>query len=372
MTTKSTERIQTYISNTLDPALSERAVITGIVGDRPSTSAKSPFLWNAAFQGLEMDAGFLPFDVSQENLGGLVDALRDIPTYLGGSVTVPYKTAIMEYLDEIDIRAQQIGAVNTVARATDGRLVGYNTDAQGAIDSLKRQMPGQQASFLPGLSGLKVLLIGSGGAGKAVAFAVAEEVGPSGRVVIANRSPENASDLAQSVDAAYGNAESVNEQDLSPVLAETQLVINASVRGQSGLRQLPGGQTTCLEPYSALGSANPAIMTESQFPDSAALLRAWYQASFDDIRENHTQSGHAVLGTNPKAAFLDIIFSPLESTLLSQARMAGHATLNGKGMNLAQAVDGFVNRVMKPFIQEKGWKTDQLYGNVFELMAEIW
>ena len=78
------------------------------------------------------------------------------------------------------------------------------------------------------------------------------------------------------------------------------------------------------------------------------------------------------MGANPQAAFLDIIYSPLETTLLNQARLAGHATLNGKGMNLAQAVDGFVNRVMKPFIQDQGWKAEQLYGKVFELMAKIW
>lgn len=372
MATNLIERLEPFISNTLDAELSRRSVLTGIFGDRPSTSAKSPFLWNAAFQGLDLDAAFLSFDVSQEKLPGLVGALREIPAYLGGSVTVPYKTAIMELLDEVDVRAQQIGAVNTVARTSDGGLIGYNTDAQGAIDSIKRQMPGQQSPFLSNLSGLKVLLVGSGGAGKAVAFAIAEEVGQSGRIVIANRTPESASDLAKNVNAAYGNAESVSEQDLSSVLAESQLVINASVRGQSGLRQLPQGKVTCLDPYSALGPANPAVMNETEYPDSPAIMRAWYQASFDDISENHERSGQAILRSNPKAAYLDIIYSPLESALLTQARLAGHATLNGKGMNLAQAVDGFVNRVMKPFIQRKGWEPEQLYNKVFEEMARIW
>ena len=372
MSSKIIEQIQPYLDNTLDPALGERSVITGIFGDRPSVSAKSPFLWNEAFRGLDLDAAFAPFDVSLENLGTLVGALREIPAYLGGSVTVPYKTAIMDFLDEVDTRAQQIGAVNTVARTSDGRLIGFNTDAQGAIDSIKKQMPGQQAPFLPDLTGIRVLLLGSGGAGKAVAFAIADEVGNSGRVVIANRSPEHASDLAKSVTDAYGNAESVSEQDLAPVLSETQLVINASVRGQSGLRQLPQGQVTCLEPYSALGPASPAVMTESQYPDTSSLLRAWYQASFDDISANHARSGQAIFDANTQTAYLDIIYSPLESTLLRQARLAGHATLNGKGMNLAQAVDGLVNRVMKPFFEDQGWQTDQLYPKVFELMAQVW
>ena len=372
MVSNPTDRINPHIENTLDPALGRKAVFTGIFGDRPSLYAKSPILWNAAYQGLEMDATFVPFDVSDANLPELVKTLLEIPSFAGGSVTVPHKGRIMDCIDEVDSRAQQIGAVNMVARTPEGRFIGYNTDAQGAIDSIKKQMPGQLSPFLPDLNGLQVVMVGSGGAGRAVAFAMAEEVGPSGRIIIANRTPERASELADGVNRAYGNANSIREDDVPSVLREAQLVINASVRGQSGLRQLPTGQVTCLEPYSALAPANPASLTEAQYPDPAALLQAWYHASFDDIRENHSLSGRAVLGANPRAAFLDIIYSPLESTLLNQARLSGHATLNGRGMNLAQAVDGFVNRVMKPFIQDQGWEAEQLYGKVFALMAQIW
>lgn len=372
MTTNPTDKIQRYLENTLDPALVNRAVFTGIFGEQPSVSAKSPFLWNAAYHDLEMDAAFLPFDVTANNLPGLVGALRATPSYLGGSVTVPYKTTIMGLLDEIDTRAQQIGAVNTVARDSDGRLVGYNTDAQGAIDSLTNPMPWQSQAFLSSLKGLRVLLIGAGGAGRAVAFAVADQIGNQGNLLITNRTQNTGAELAESVNQAYGNAISVSETDLPSVLPGVQLIINTSLRGQSGLRQSSDGRVFCLEPYSPLAEADPVSVSGADFADDSAKYLAWYRGSIDDICKNQVHSSAAVLKTNPEAAFLDIIFSPLETTLLSQARLAGHPTLNGKGMSLAQAVDGFVNRVIEPFAKQQGWESPALYNKVFEAMAEVW
>jgi len=372
MTQISTGQIPKYVENQLDPQLSERAIITGIIGERPSQGAKSPVLWNAAYQGLGMDAGFLPFDVSSDGLPSLVDALRQTPAYVGGSVTVPHKSLIMDFLDEVDTKAQEIGAVNTVARAADGRLVGYNTDAQGAIDSLTKAMPWQQQPFLPTLSGLRVLLIGSGGAGRAVAFAVADEIGSSGSLIVANRTADTASELARSVNQAYGNARTVLESEIATILPDVDLVINASLRGQSGLRQLPNGRTICFEPYSSLALADPSGIAADQYGSEQEVQRAWYQASLDNILENQAVSGQAILKANSKTAFFDIIYAPLETTMLSQARLAGHATLNGKGMNLAQAVDGFVNRAMRHFIDQQGWDIDKTYDQVVEAMAQIW
>ena len=366
------EKIQPYLDNTLDPTLSQRSVVTGIFGDRPSVSAKSPFLWNAAFQRLGLDASFVPFDVSRDNLSALVQTLRETPAYLGGSVTVPYKTAIMDLLDEVDNRAMQIGAVNTIARTPDGRLVGYNTDAQGAIDSLQKSTPWQPQPFIPNLSGFRVLLIGAGGAGRAVAFSVAEHIGDGGTLVIVNRSQDAGAELADSVNRAYGNATSLPERDLESALPDAQLIINTSLKGQSGLRKSAEGGTYCLEPYSSLAPANPAYVSEEQFPDGPSLFREWYRTSLDDICENHARSGQAILQSGPDAMFLDVIYSPIESALLGQARLSGHAILNGKGMNLAQAVDGFVNRVMNQYIQDQGWDIDRTYGSVCEVMAQVW
>ena len=366
------EPIQTHLGNTLDPAWGKKAVLTGIIGDQPSRSAKSPVLWNAAFQGLSLDAYFMPFDVTSDNLPDLVGALRDTPNFLGGSVTVPHKSAIMEYLDEVDPKARQIGAVNAVARTTNGGFIGYNTDAQGAVDSLIKSMPWQQKPFLSDLTGLSVLLIGAGGAARAVAFAIGESIRATGQLTIANRDYAKASQLASSANNVYGNTTCVPEQDISSVLSDADLIINASLRGQSGLRQDATGNMTCLEPYSSLAPANPAAVGQNQHSDALALQKAWYRASLDDINKNNALSSQAVLQAKPGAAFLDIIFSPLETRLLNQARLAGHPTLNGMGMNLAQAVDGFIGRVMHAYITDKGWDIDQTYDRVFQLMAQVW
>lgn len=366
------DRIQTHIDNTLDPSLGQKAIITGIFGDRPSVSAKSPSLWNAAYKGLDIDAAFVPLDVSDANLPGLVSTLREIPSFAGGSVTVPHKSRIMELLDEIDPKARQIGAVNAVARTKDHRLIGYNTDAQGAIDCLTKSVPGQPIPFLADLNGLRVLQIGAGGAGRAVAFSIAEAIGPSGSLLISNRTASTASELACGVNRAYGNAGSVEEADLASVIPDVGLIINASLRGQSGLRPLPGGRVTCFEPYSALAPANPADLSQEEYLEPSELQRAWYLASLDDIRKNQAIAAQTILKADASARVLDIIYSPLETTLLVQSRLAGHATINGKVMNLAQAVDGFVNRVMREFILSKSWDVDQVYGKVYQAMAEIW
>ena len=372
MTQNPIELIQPHIDNSVDPAEGKRAVLTGIFGDRPSVYAKSPILWNAAYRSLDIDGVFLPFDVSEASLPGLVETLRQVPAFAGGSVTVPYKTRIMDLLDDVDVKARQIGAVNTVARDSDGRLVGYNTDAQGAIDSLTKRMPWQERPFLAGLEGLRVLLIGAGGAGRAVAFALGEEIGQSGQLIITNRTAGAASDLAANVNRDYGNTISITEEDIPTVLPDVKLIVNASLRGQSGLRQAAIGQVTCLEPYCSLAAANPLSISENQYPDTAALYRAWYRGSFDDICGNRSVSGRTILKADPSTLVVDIIYSPLESALLGQARLAGLTTLNGKGMNLAQAVDGFVNRAMGPFIHKNRWDLAQVYDKVFDAMAQVW
>ena len=98
----STDRLQPHLVNTLDPQASSREWIAGIIGDRPSQYAKSPSLWNAAFQDLKMDALFLPFDVDQENLAGLIDGYPESDNLVGGSVTVPYKVDVIPHLDKLD------------------------------------------------------------------------------------------------------------------------------------------------------------------------------------------------------------------------------------------------------------------------------
>ena len=318
------------------------------------------------------DRSYLAFDVTLENLKGLVDVLRHEPTYLGGNVTVPHKIAVMDLLDDIDPLAKQIGAVNTIVRQQDGRLIGYNTDANGLIASLLQPTQWQREPFISSLFNKKILLIGAGGAAKAAAFAAANEIGPEGRLYIANRSAESAESLAKGVNAVYGNAIFLPEDSTSDVFSEVDLVINSSTKGQSGLRHLAEGKATCLEFYSSLAPASPVVLDESNYSSESELYAAISAASATDIEQNIRSSNLTILRAGQNTHFFDMIYSPLETPMLKQARLSGHAAMNGKGMNILQAVDSFVNKVMANHFKSSGWDKGKASAEVTKSMAAVW
>ena len=363
--------LQPLVGNALDPAAEQRAALCGIIGDHPSEYAKSPSIWNAAFDALGIDAAYLPFDVTAEQLPALAAALRGLPSFAGGNVTVPHKVAVMELLDEVDPAAAQIGAVNTLRRTEDGRLLGYNTDADGVVGSLLAPAPWRPEPPLASLDGLNVLIVGAGGAGKAAAFGVAQHLG-AGRLRIANRSEAAPRELAAAVSAAYANAEAVDAAGLAEAVASADVVINASSVGQSGVRRLPGGRITCLEGYSPLAPADPPTFAASDFADDAAFHRAWLAAAADDLAANERASARAIASAKPHALFFDLIYSPRETAMLRQARLNGHDTVNGMGMNVLQAVEGFVNRVMAERLAAMGLTGEGARRQVFDAMAAVW
>lgn len=364
--------LQLHVTNDLQSDAPISSVFAGIIGDQPSKYAKSPSLWRASFNDLKIDASYLAFDVTLEKLHALIDALRRESTYLGGNVTVPHKIAVMELLDDIDPLAKQIGAVNTIVHQQNGRLVGYNTDANGLIASLLQPTQWQQEPFMNSLLRKKILLIGAGGAAKAAAFATANEIGPEGRLYITNRSIESAESLTKGVNSIYGNAVFMPEDSISDVLPELDLVINSSTKGQSGLRHLAGSKATCLELYSSLAPASPAVLDESSYSSESELYAALAGASAADIEQNIAFSNLAILRAGQNTQFFDMIYSPLETPMLKQARLSGHAALNGKGMNILQAVDSFVNKVMANHFKNTGWDKEEASADVTQSMAAVW
>src|SRR5512143_4021631 len=128
--------IHRHISNRFEANLIAGKSVAGIIGDSPSRYSKSPALWNAAFRYLGINATYLPFDVDDDQVGNLLGVLRDSEQFIGVNVTVPHKVRVMEFLDALDPGAARIQAVNTVVRAANGKLTGYNTDGEGFIDSL--------------------------------------------------------------------------------------------------------------------------------------------------------------------------------------------------------------------------------------------
>ena len=363
--------IQDCISNPLAKEAEKVSWFVGIVGDRPSLYAKSPVIWNPTFRKFEFDAFYVAFDVDAANLPSLVDALRAHPQLLGFNVTVPYKVKMIPLLDEVDPKAKRIGAVNTVVREEDGRLVGYNTDGQGGIDSLTQAQPGEAEAFISSLKGAKTLLVGAGGAAAAMAHYLAEAT-EGGALYIANRTEKTAQALASSVQEAGARAEVLGETDLAGSAAEVDLIVNATVKGQAGVRQLSGGEATCLEPYSCLAPANPASLPGPAEGKESEFYSAWWGRSWQDVAENQRISSEVAANVPAGVRFFDAIYAPQETVFLRHGRLSGHRTLNGKGMNVCQAADGFFNRIMMGYLRKQGLLNSETYAAIRDFMYEVW
>lgn len=362
-------RLQAAIDNTLDlEAVGER-FFCGIVGDRPSQYAKSPSIWNPTLSALGMDVVYLAFDVQPARLSETLDTLREHPRFLGGNVTVPHKSSIMPYLDEIDGKARQIGAVNTITRTVDGRLVGSNTDGKGAVDALTKLQPGASAPLVESLSGMNVLMIGAGGAARATAAYLAAEL-DTGTLTIVNRSQDAAETIAAAVAAAGATVQVATTDAVAQIAPKSDLIINCSSVGQSGVRSLADGSVTVLEPFSPLAPFEvPSIRGAG---DTAEVHRAFMQCSLEQVARNNDASLRVATATPSSVLAMDIVYAPLETTFLRHARLTGHRTANGKAMNVNQAVDAMFSWVCASYFDERRLRTPETRQKIAELMYRAW
>lgn len=201
-------------------SISGKAKVLGVFG-HPVGHSMSPAMHNAAIEALCLDYIYVPFDVDPEALGRAVDGVRALGI-LGVNVTIPHKEAVIAFLDEVDDYAQAIGSVNTIANM-NGRLIGYSTDGPAFMQSLV------ETGYSP--YGGRAVLLGGGGAGRAVAFALVK-AGTS--VTIFDEAPGKAERLAGDIrevtktDAAAGesNAERIEEH-----LRDADLLVNCTPVG---------------------------------------------------------------------------------------------------------------------------------------------
>ncbi|WP_071395840.1 shikimate dehydrogenase [Bacillus tuaregi] len=250
--------------------------IYGVIGD-PIAHSMSPIMHNDSFKRYSINADYLAFHVKQEALHDAVKGFKAIQL-AGFNVTVPHKTTIMAYLDEIDPLAQAIGAVNTVVN-DEGRFIGYNTDGSGFLEGLKKE--------IPTLKNQKMLLIGAGGAARAIYYTMAHAGVQT--IDIANRTAEKAEYLVQNcpypVDSAVLSIENAERK-----LAEYDLIV----------------QTTSI----------------GMHPDTERT-----PICLDGIK---------------KDAFVsDIIYTPLETKFLREAKQNGARTQNGISMFVYQGALAF-------------------------------
>jgi shikimate dehydrogenase len=194
---------------------------TGVVGliGHPVGHSKSPEMMNRAFRARGLPFVYLAFDVSPQELETAVRGMQALG-FRGWNVTIPHKVAILEYLDEVEETAREIGAVNTVV-SRNGRLIGYNTDSEGYLRSLVDETGLE-------LAGQRVLILGAGGAARAVAHALA--VAGVESITIANRTREKAERLAASLGRKV-DARALSLAEVARVAGETTLLVQTTSVG---------------------------------------------------------------------------------------------------------------------------------------------
>jgi shikimate dehydrogenase len=253
--------------------------VAGVIG-WPARHSLSPTILNAAFAAIGVDWVYVVFEVPEGRGGEAVDAMRTLG--IGGlSVTMPHKASVHDAVDDRTPVAADLGAVNCVFWRGD-RLVGDNTDGAGFVDAL-------QYDEGVDLSGRRCVVIGAGGAGRAVARAL----GGAGAadVAIVNRSPEPAA-RAAILAGRYGRVGTTAD------LAAADMVVNATPLGMdNGPAGAGGGEARSL-------------------PLDPSLLH----------------SGQVVV---------DLIYHPAVTPLLAAARERGAVTVNGVGMLVHQAAHAF-------------------------------
>ena len=177
---------------------------------------------NAAFAALGLNCTYIAFRVPTGELKESIESLRSIKI-AGFNVTVPHKIGVINYLDELDATAKTVAAVNTVNNI-NGIFKGYNTDIYGFIEPLHKR----KVDF----RGMKVLLLGAGGAARAAVAALAQERGID-NIAIANRNIERAKELA-SIGRSLGvKSEALPLQMAQELSSISDLIVNATLRGMN-------------------------------------------------------------------------------------------------------------------------------------------
>jgi len=190
--------------------------LLGVIGN-PIQHSLSPKMMNAAFEANGIDARYLAFEVN--GLEAAVNGARSLGL-IGLNVTVPFKEKVLPFLDSLSPEAERVGAVNTIAFGKSPE--GYNTDGIGAVMAIK-----ERGLYL---GDADVLVLGAGGAAKAVSFAIAEA---GAEVTIANRTLSKAESLSNALASAGYSSSHCSISDI-PLTKKYSLIINATSAGLNG------------------------------------------------------------------------------------------------------------------------------------------
>ena len=256
--------------------------LTGILG-YPVTHSVSPQMHNAAYAKLGLNYCYLPVSVKPEDLERVLEGIR-ILGFAGVNVTIPHKEAVVTLLDEVTKIARLIGAVNVIL-IQEGRLIGYNTDGPGFIDSLR-----EDAGFE--VAGKRAVVLGAGGGAKSVAMMLAQDGVKN--LVVSDLIYEKAENLCEYINSHFG---------IAPYACPSK---------SNELRKLVG---TC----DLLVNATPVGMHPK-------------------VNECPIEDDYIIPGS---AIVYDLVYNPLETKLLKLAKKNGAKAVSGIGMLIRQGALAF-------------------------------
>ncbi len=260
-------------------AINAETHLYGIIGN-PVNHSLSPLIHNTLFQRLKINAVYMAFEVEKNSLGLAFEAMRALGLR-GVNITIPFKETAINFIDEIPENVdRRVGAINTIVNR-DGQLYGYNTDGTGFLIALKEEL-----SFNP--QGKKILVLGAGGAARAVVFALARA--HADRIMIYNRTQERA-------------------KGLSDYVAE----------------HFPETGIEVLENLEMISTKKPTLVINA----TSLGMKTGDKSPMDLHRLNHSVSVY------------DLIYSPNETPFLKQAKALHWPYANGLGMLAAQAAVSF-------------------------------
>lgn len=253
--------------------LSHHTLLLGVMGD-PIGHSKSPAMHNIALEASGIPGMYVPLHVKPEQLAEAVAGTKALG-FSGFNVTIPHKVEMLKLMDELDESAVCCGAVNTVV-IQNGKLKGYNTDGIGYVRSLKEELNSE-------LSGKHITILGAGGAARGVVYALLREQPAS--VTVINRTVDKAEQLATEFSNDNLQVQSGSYEALDKVLSQTDILINTTSIGMS-----PNSDETPLE--------------QSRIPEGIIVS--------------------------------DLIYNPLETRFLREAKSRGCTVVGGLGMFVYQ------------------------------------
>ncbi|NOZ31951.1 MAG: shikimate dehydrogenase [Alphaproteobacteria bacterium] len=276
---------------------------TAFVIGQPIGHSRSPLIHSHWLKSLGLTGSYRPFEVAPAELEGFLASVRN-GAFAGGNITLPHKQAALRVCDGVDDSARTIGAVNTVV-VQHGKLLGSNTDLYGFLANLDQNAPGWDASPDPANVLGAAIVLGAGGAARAVVVGLIER--RFDPIIILNRTPARAHALAEEFSVGRAGAK-----------IGTQISTQAGTKG--GSKILGGG----LDQF-------------GDFCANAALV-----VNTSSVGMDGTRFGHLALNRLPQNTVVtDIVYTPLETGLLADAKALGLTTVDGLGMLLHQAVPGF-------------------------------